>query len=369
MVDVSEVPWALLPGPKVLVLRWFAAPRWGALPAPPIIPRLPAPPVPLMLAWVRPVEEAATLPLVAVRSFTSIVAEPRTSPVAPEPLRKARVEPERFAEMRPDDPAEPRREPVAEPVAPPQVLVQDGSGSVERASTARWDDPFAGTREDAEAVARPRTPEPDPWSIMPSRTLRGAGLRRLSRHVDEPQVVETLKEKAEKGPVETAPVAAPVSLWDILILPSQDGFRTSEQGVKALILYLDRAQLLRSPTVLSLEEFVGHPQHGQGETWRQRMSGIEDDTRLISLAAGVFAHQIFYEGAAPVGDGAVKTAHIGTRSKPAGLPFGPADRQAAFWLALVGCRFDTPSRGFLERIHSILYLRPVVHVTPHQPRS
>jgi hypothetical protein len=228
-----------------------------------------------------------------------------------------------------------------------------------------WDDPFAPASP--KEVATARVPAPDPWAIMPSRTLRGAGFRPQVRSGDEELPPETLQERVERAPAEpTPPRPAPVALWDVLIVPTQEGFRTSEQGIKALVLYLDRAQLLRSPTVLSLEEFVGHPLHIRPDNWRTRMRGGDgDDTRLITLEAGSFAHQIFYEGAAPKDGPAVQKAHIGTRSKPAPVPFGPENRLAAFWIALEGCRFSTPSRGFLERLHSILYLRPVVHAVPH----
>lgn len=210
---------------------------------------------------------------------------------------------------------------------------------------------------------------PNPWAIMPSRTLRGAGARHLIRKADPLEPAPTLQEKVESQGAEDPRPEATQALWDLLIVPAQTGFRASDQGVKALVLYLDRSQLLRSPTVSTLEEFVGHPLHQTEEHWRARLRGgvASGETRIITLEPGEFSHQIFFEGAAPAGPSSVQRGHIGQRPRPMAVPFGPEGREAAFWLALTGCRFERPSRGFLERLHSILYLRPQVFAVPHRP--
>jgi|GEM_PF-2807600 len=222
---------------------------------------------------------------------------------------------------------------------------------------------------DPDLTIRRTVRAPDPWSIMPSRTLRGAGLRHLQHRGDPLETPETLEERvAREGPDDAAPTTT-VALWNLLIVPTQPAFRASDQGVKALVLYLDRSQLLRSPTVSTLEEFVGHPLHSSEEHWKRRLHGGDEDAaaQLISLNPGVFSHQIFYEGAAPTGGPLIMEAHIGHGTKSKVVPFGPSDRAAAFWLALIGCRYDHVSRGFLERMHSILYLRPVVFAVPYTP--
>ncbi len=343
---------------EALVIAWASAPRRALLPAPAPIPRLPAPPVLRRLGWVR--TEAEPEARVEVPEVRSPVAEAAPAPVeAPKPGPRW-AEPKREEEPVTPSPAEVAAE------APAEVREADGAP---RAPAPVWGEPAAAA--DTHALDLTLTVKaPNPWAIMPSRTLRGAGARHLVRKADPLEPSPTLQEQVAS---EGAPAPRPEAherLWDLIIVPAQTGFRASEQGVKALVLYLDRSQLLRSPTVSTLEEFVGHPLHQTAEHWRERLRGPGggDETRIVSLEPGEFSHQIFFEGAAPAGGPAVLRGHIGQRPRPMALPFGQESREAAFWLALVGCRFDKPSRGFLERMHSILYLRPQVFAVPHGGR-
>jgi hypothetical protein len=367
IAPVQDVP--------TLVALWARAPGLALLPAPAPVPRLPAPPVQRLLVWVRSAAELEALALAEMKALEARApdtgtpgalddadardAAPTLKQTAPseEDARETRgsAEPELPPRRRPD-PEEEDDAPVADeaPLRSPASAARE-----ERHADARGDGPSLDITLTVQA--------PNPWAIMPSRTLRGAGARHLVRKADPLDPSPTLQEQVQS---EGAPAPRPEAterLWDLIIVPAQTGFRASEQGVKALVLYLDRSQLLRSPTVSTLEEFVGHPLHQTAEHWRARLRGpgAGDETRIVSLEPGEFAHQIFHEGAAPGGGPSVLRGHIGQRPRPMALPFGQEGREAAFWLALIGCRFDKPSRGFLERLHSILYLRPQVFAVPH----
>ena len=222
------------------------------------------------------------------------------------------------------------------------------------------------------APAPQRPPEPDPWLIMPARTLRRAGHRHLIRQREPEEPEDDLLTQAEREPRHTPERGTPTSAapstlrHDILIVPSRPDFRASDQGVKALLLWLDRSQLLRAPQISSLEEFVGHPGHLHAEVWRARMlGGADGGGQLIALGAGGFAHQLFREGEAPKGPPVLLSGLIGHRTRPGPVPFGPPGLEAAFWLALVGSAFPRVTDAVLARLHDILHLRPGQHASPH----
>jgi hypothetical protein len=138
---------------------------------------------------------------------------------------------------------------------------------------------------------------------------------------------------------------APAAKSDMIILPQAPTFRVVEQGLKSLINYLRTTQILTA-TAQKI-----HP----------------DGAVEIALRPDAFVHLVLLEGSAPSGPPCVAEASIWSTPKPRPVPFGPA-REACLWLELIGVRADTLVEGFLPKLHSLLYLRPELHVVPHDPR-
>ena len=95
------------------------------------------------------------------------------------------------------------------------------------------------------------------------------------------------------------------------------------------------------------------------------LGGADRAGQLIALRAGNFGHQLFVDGEAPKGPPVIISGLIGHRPKPGPVPFGPPGLEAAFWLALIGCRFPRVTDAVLARLHDILHLRPRQHAAPH----
>lgn len=138
--------------------------------------------------------------------------------------------------------------------------------------------------------------------------------------------------------------AAASATHDHAIIPTNPGFRVAEQGVKALVTYLRTSQIL----VAKKERIVA-------------------DATFIEFLPDVFAHLAFTEGAAPSGPPAILEGTLWFSSKASSVPFGDPTRTSHFRLDIVGARFARVSEAFVARLHQILYLRPIVITTPHDP--
>lgn len=138
--------------------------------------------------------------------------------------------------------------------------------------------------------------------------------------------------------------AAAEATHDHLIVPGNPGFRASEQGVKALLTYLRNTQIMAP----------------------QAQRAVADAT-LIELLPDAFAHLAFTEGAAPSGPPSLLEGTLWFGPKPGALPFGDGNRKTLFWLELTGTRFARLSDAFVARLQQILYLRPEVLTTAHDP--
>ena len=334
----------------------------------------------LLLLSGPPVLLALPAPAGADRTLPAMTAEP-VAPVAPPGAGSAALAFEDdFTHLPPPD-ASPKESAAAGLAGERAAMAPDGDEirlvktiEAHAAPPPTAPPPWAPAERLAPVGTAARSPlEPDPWSIMPARTLRRAGHHHLVRQQTPEDPADDLLTQAERerrprperaGPPPAEPL--PAARHDLLILPSRPDFRASDQGVKALILWLDRSQLLRGPNVSSLEEFVGHPDHLHAEAWRARMLGGPDrDGQLIRLDAGLFAHQLFVDGEAPRGPPVVLSGLIGHRVTPGPLPFGPPGLVSTFWLALIGCRFPRVSDAVLARLHDILHLRPRQLASPH----
>lgn len=139
--------------------------------------------------------------------------------------------------------------------------------------------------------------------------------------------------------------AADQPTHDHVIVSSNPTFRASDQGIKALIVYLRTSQIL----VAKAEK-------------------ITPEGTTIDLLPDVFSHLAFTEGAAPSGAPSVLEGRVWFGSKPAPLPFSdPPGRTSFLRIELFGARFARLSEAFLARIHQILYLRPEALATEHDP--
>ena len=168
------------------------------------------------------------------------------------------------------------------------------------------------------------------------------------KHID-PRTVFKRKPAEAVGPRTRAAepphtAAASAATHDHTIIPTNPGFRVAEQGVKALVTYLRTSQILAAKK----ERTVG-------------------DATYIEFLPDVFAHLAFTEGAAPSGPPSILEGTLWFSSKPAAVPFGDPTLTSHFRLEIVGARFPLVSAAFVARLHQILYLRPVVISTPHDP--
>ncbi len=130
--------------------------------------------------------------------------------------------------------------------------------------------------------------------------------------------------------------------YDIIIAPSRESFRASEHGLKALVQYLTMSQHC-VPFAETIDEDTGEVR--------------------IRTRADEYGHQVLREGSAPPGGPPFHELTI-WQGPARSLPFGQ-ERQAAFLIEVFGSLYPNVLSSFLERLHSILYLRPVAFSQPH----
>ncbi len=140
-----------------------------------------------------------------------------------------------------------------------------------------------------------------------------------------------------------APKAAPAAAHDRIVVPQSPSFRAGTQGIMALVRFLQTSQLLAV---------------------RARQD-LPDGSLVLELSPDVFAHQLFFEGAAPTGAPVLIEAWLRTSPTPTPARFGTPPRESCFAFELLGCRFPTLSEGMKARIHQILYLRPELICLDH----
>lgn len=218
-------------------------------------------------------------------------------------------------ELRPPPPAPPEPEPMRSP----EPL---------RRTKPRVDPDHLWQDEPPPPPSRPRPPDKfiDPRTVF---KRRGAG--RFSG-------------TARRSQPSPSTVAADEAIHDFIIIPGNPAFRAAERGVKSLVNYLRTAQILTAVAEKATDE---------GTT--------------IDLLPDEFSHLAFVQGQAPPGAPSILqgTLWFGPQAEP--LPFGDDPRKAAFRLEIVGARFARLAEGFVARFHQILYLRPQVVTSPHDP--
>ncbi|MFO0745787.1 MAG: hypothetical protein U1F43_08945 [Myxococcota bacterium] len=181
---------------------------------------------------------------------------------------------------------------------------------------------------------RPQAQGPDPRSLSLNRK-RPSGVM---------QAVRPASQTAAPPPPSKPKPQSVEAAWDILILPQNPHFKAADQGVTAVLTYLRTAQM-----------FTARARHDN------------PDGVVFDLTPEVFVHMIFVQGQAPPGAPAVREATLRVWPKPQPQTFGPAGKQACFALELIGCRYPQVLEAFKARLHQIVYLRPEVHVVPHDP--
>ena len=132
------------------------------------------------------------------------------------------------------------------------------------------------------------------------------------------------------------PAGAPEAAHDLIVVPQSPSFRASTHGVMALVRFLQTSQLLAV----------------------RAQQDLPNGGLLLELSPDAFAHQLFFEGAAPTGAPVLIEAWLRTSPSPTPTRFGNPPRETCFALEILGCRFPALSEGMKARIHQILYLRP-----------
>ena len=147
-----------------------------------------------------------------------------------------------------------------------------------------------------------------------------------------------------QAPTRAPEAASDGPIADLVIVPQMPTFRASEQGVKAVLGYLRNSQILAA-----------------------RAEKLSDEGVRIDLLPDAFSHLAFTEGQAPPGPPSIAEGTLWFGPKPLALAFGDPTRRTSFRLDLVGCRFPRLADAFLARLQQILYLRPEVIASPHDP--
>lgn len=217
---------------------------------------------------------------------------------------------------------EPPPRPVVAPPEPPRDTPEDSKHEL---GPSPFDPgflpPTTGLRE------RPEGPGPDPRTLSLNRAKR----------TPSPSAPAPIARTNPRAP-------QPDAAHDLLILPQMPSFKCSDHGLQAVLNYLRSAQLFSPRTLHDTPEGL-----------------------VYELSPDVFVHQIFVDGMAPAGGPCVLEATLRAFRAPSAPAFGPPARVTCFALELVGSRFGFVLETFKQRLHQIIYLRPEVHVSPHDP--
>jgi hypothetical protein len=128
--------------------------------------------------------------------------------------------------------------------------------------------------------------------------------------------------------------------FDVAVVSSNAAMRISEQGVTALMRFMRTEDY-----VTNLREIIG------------------ENVVEIFGPPGVFAHTVFHEGESTGVSPTFYEMSLKFGSVRYEPGYGPHD-QISFGLEFRGCAFDNITQEFLDRMDSILYLRPVVAARP-----
>lgn len=131
---------------------------------------------------------------------------------------------------------------------------------------------------------------------------------------------------------------------DIALVSEQAHMRIAPRGVKSLIEHLIAMGYLAEVTV------------NEGEGYCE-----------IQATAGDFGHTVFYEG--PRKDAVVPFTRFTLKhgTVPFSLGYGPKEK-CHFFLEFAGTTDSDLTDEFLDRVHTITYLYPVLVVTQHDAK-
>lgn len=238
---------------------------------------------------------------------------------------------------------------------PPAPAVVAGAGAPEAALSAAVNGEVVELDEEfAPPSTMPPLPENEPkplrvrgrdeWFDEPPPEMRP---RRVPEVQIDPRTVFKQKPQAPHRAAPQKVASIPLAdgpVCDMVIVPQLPSFRASEQGVKSLLAYLRTSQVLVP----------------------KAQKTAPDGAIAIELLPDVFVHLLFTEGTAPPGPPCIAEGLLWFGPKPRSLPFGPA-REACLRLELVGVRARALAEGFLPKLHSLLYLKPELHMVEHDP--
>lgn len=149
----------------------------------------------------------------------------------------------------------------------------------------------------------------------------------------------------DKDPM--APIVSDGPRHDFVIVPTHAGFRISKQGLIALVNHLNTTQVLSPDAAFDPEPPTG----------------------ALRFRPGLYVHHIFAEGTRPEGVDALQGAVLSWSEEAVAVEGAPEIGPRHLSFRLNGSRYISPSVGFLERLHRILYLRPQLLTLPHVPAA
>jgi hypothetical protein len=133
-------------------------------------------------------------------------------------------------------------------------------------------------------------------------------------------------------------------LNDIAIVSEQTKMQVAPVGIRCLAEHMIAMGYLADATI------------------RDHEGSIE-----ISAVAGDFGHAVFYEGSRQESTTPFTAFSIRYGSSPFSLGYGPKG-DLYFYLEFAGTTHKNVTEEFLDRVHTITYLYPLLVVAKHNPK-